>query len=224
MAHATLIITPPKTVWAHQISSTYPETTFRVLAAVPSEKAGFALLRITGPDVLETVEAMVDHPQITELTPIQRSEDEVTVHFEVTSPFLFMASRESGIAVELPVVIRDGEATVEVTGSHDRISELVDELEGFGVSYHLKQIGQRHHERQLLSDRQREFVVAALEQGYYDTPRRCSLTDVADALGVAKSTCSETLHRAEETIVKHFATQLPDVDAPLVNDETSQMN
>lgn len=39
---------------------------------------------------------------------------------------------------------------------------------------------------------------AVIERGYYDTPRRCTLTELADELDLAKSTCSERLHRAEE--------------------------
>jgi len=60
----------------------------------------------------------------------------------------------------------------------------------------------------LLTDRQRDLVVAAVQQGYYDTPRGSSLTELSDHLGMAKSTVSETLHRAEETVVKEFVAEL----------------
>lgn len=223
MAHATLVISPPENIWAHQISSRYPETTFRVLAAVPTDNAGFALARVNGEDVFNAVTAMVEHPQIKDLTPIQQSEDEATIHFEAASPFLFMASQESGIAVNFPVIIQNCEAIVEVIGARDHLSEFVEELDSFGLNYRLKQIGDRYHESQLLSDRQREFVLTALEHGYYDTPRQCSLTDVAAELGVAKSTCSETLHRAEETIVKQFVAQLPEVDTEQLDEDANRV-
>ena len=51
-----------------------------------------------------------------------------------------------------------------------------------------------------LTDRQLEVFRTALEAGYYDVPREATLTDVASALGVTKSTCSGVLHRAESTI------------------------
>lgn len=51
--------------------------------------------------------------------------------------------------------------------------------------------------------------MAAVEAGYYDTPRTCTLTELADEVGLAKSTCSEILHRAEEIIVKEFIENLP---------------
>ena len=209
MAQATLVVTLPDQVWISQVSTAHPAATIRVLAAVPGHGSGFALVRITGPDVQSVVEDMNDHEQITELTLAQRSENEATVHFETTAPLLMFSSRESGMPIELPVDIVDGEATIEVTGSRARLSELADQFERFGLSYRIEHVRQRLHESQLLSDRQREVVLTAVERGYYDTPRESSLTELAEHLGIAKSTCSETLHRAEESIVKRFAEELP---------------
>ncbi|SEQ27017.1 helix-turn-helix domain-containing protein [Natrinema salaciae] len=215
MAQATLTLTMPEEVWIQQISTDYPESTFRVLAAVPGSETGFALVRIAGSAVPEVVEAMDDHPQLTELSLAQWSDNEATVHFETTAPLLMFSSRESGMPIELPVEIRDGEATIEVTGSRERLAELAEQLEHFGLQYRIEHVRERLHESQLLSERQLEVIAAAVEEGYYDTPRRSSLTELADHLGIAKSTCSETLHRAEEAIVKRFVEDLPNID----NDE-----
>ncbi|OAQ53857.1 hypothetical protein HTG_06210 [Natrinema mahii] len=212
MAQATLSLTMPEEVWIQQISTDYPESTFRVLAAVPGSESGFALVRIAGSSVPEVIEDMNDHPQLTELTLAQWSDDEATVHFETTAPLLLFSSRESGMPIELPVEIQDGEAKIEVTGSRERLAELAEQLEHFGLQYRIEHVRERLHESQLLSERQLEVVVAAVDEGYYDTPRCCSLTDLADHLDIAKSTCSETLHRAEESIVKRFVEDLPGLD------------
>ncbi|MFC6717812.1 helix-turn-helix domain-containing protein [Natrialbaceae archaeon GCM10025810] len=212
MAQATLTVTMPEQVWIQQISTAHPDATFRVLAAVPGAKSGFALVRITGPDVAAVIEDMNDHPQLTEITLAQWSDNEATVHFETTAPLLMFSSRDSGMPIELPVEIRDGEATIEVTGSRERLAELAEQLTNFGLQYRIEHVRERLHESQLLSDRQLEVVVAAVEQGYYDTPRRSSLTELAEHLGIAKSTCSETLHRAEEAIIKRFVEDVPGLD------------
>jgi predicted DNA binding protein len=46
-----------------------------------------------------------------------------------------------------------------------------------------------------------------VERGYYDTPRTCTLTELADHLGIAKSTASERLHRAEGAIIRAFVAE-----------------
>jgi len=218
MAHATLTLTMPEAIWIQQVSTDFPESTFRVLAAVPGSDTGFALVRIAGSETPAVVEAMEEHPQITELSLAQWSDDEATVHFETTAPLLLFSSLESGMPIELPVEIQDGEATIDVTGSRERLAELAEQLENFGLQYRIDHVRERLHESQLLSDRQLEVIVAAVEAGYYDTPRRSSLTELADRLMIAKSTCSETLHRAEEAIVKRFVEDVPSVsdgDEPL---------
>ncbi|PCR90746.1 helix-turn-helix domain-containing protein [Natrinema ejinorense] len=212
MAQATLTLTMPEEIWIQQISTEYPAATFRVLAAVPGTESGFALVRISGPAVPEVIEAMNDHPQLTEITLAQWSDNEATVHFETTVPLLMFSSRESGMPIELPVEIQDGEASIEVTGSRERLAELAEQLEHFGLQYRIEHVRERLHESQLLSERQLEVVAAAVDEGYYDTPRRCSLTDLAGHLDIAKSTCSETLHRAEEAIIKRFVEDLPNID------------
>ena len=212
MAQATLTITMPEQVWIQQLSTAYPNATFRVLAAVPGADSGFALVRITGPNVADVIDDMNDHPQVTELTLAQWSDNEATVHFETTAPLLLFSARDSGMPIELPVEITDGEATIEVTGSRERLAELAQQLENFGLQYRIEHVRERLHESQLLSERQLEVVAAAVDEGYYDTPRRCSLTELAEHLGVAKSTCSETLHRAEEAIIKRFVDDLPGLD------------
>ncbi|QFU83801.1 helix-turn-helix domain-containing protein [Natronorubrum aibiense] len=212
MAQATLTITMPEQVWIQQLSTAYPAATFRVLAAVPGSETGFALVRISSTEIDDVIADMRDHPQILELTLAESSEDEATVHFETTAPLLLFSAREAGMPIELPVEVVDGEATIEVTGSRDRLAELAEQFERFGLSYRIEHVREHLHESQLLSDRQLEVAVAAVEEGYYDTPRRCSLTELAEQLGIAKSTCSETLHRAEEGIIKRFVEDLPDPD------------
>ncbi|WP_306058010.1 helix-turn-helix domain-containing protein [Natronococcus wangiae] len=210
MAQATLTITMPEQVWMWQVSTAYPETTFRMLEAVPGAGSGFALVRLTGADVAEAVDELDDHPQVSNLSIAGRTDDEATVYFDTTAPLLLFSSRESGIPIDLPVEIRDGEAAVDVTGSREQLATLAERLEQVGLRYRIERVEERPYESQLLSERQLEVVVTAVDEGYYDTPRRCSLTELADHLGIAKSTCSETLHRAEEAIVKRFVDEIPD--------------
>ncbi|MFC6964089.1 helix-turn-helix domain-containing protein [Halocatena marina] len=92
----------------------------------------------------------------------------------------------------------------QITTSHERLSQLRDELDATGLTYEVVSVNQSTSPTDLLTDRQRRFMTEALEQGYYDTPRTCSLTDLADVLDVSKSTASVVLHNAEETIVKEF--------------------
>jgi hypothetical protein len=53
-----------------------------------------------------------------------------------------------------------------------------------------------------LTDPQREALRTAHERGYFDIPRTASLDDVADDLGIAPSSLSERLRRAQTRLVE----------------------
>ena len=96
-----------------------------------------------------------------------------------------------------------------MTATQDRLSAFGTQLEQFGMSFDVEYIRRGvESTEQLLTDSQRDLVLTAVERGYYDTPRECSLTDLADHLDMAKSTVSETLHRAESAIIKEFVAEL----------------
>ncbi|MFH5801937.1 helix-turn-helix domain-containing protein [Haladaptatus sp. CMAA 1911] len=56
----------------------------------------------------------------------------------------------------------------------------------------------------LLTERQREFITEAVERGYYDIPRGCTLVELAERFGVSQSAASGVLHRGEGQIIKKF--------------------
>ncbi|TQQ80094.1 helix-turn-helix domain-containing protein [Halonotius roseus] len=216
MTEARLTVTLPEAVWIGDVSTTHPDTTFTVLTAVPDEDVGFGLVRLTGPDIEAVLEDIEGYDQITELSVLQQADAQATIQFRTTMPLVQLSARASGMPIEFPMEIRGGEATVDVTGPHERLSELVTQLRNFDLPFDVEYVQERLHTSQLLSETQRELVLKAVELGYYDTPRECSLTDVADAAGTAKSTCSETLHRAEESIIKHFVDDIP---TPIESDQ-----
>ena len=54
----------------------------------------------------------------------------------------------------------------------------------------------------LLTDKQREALVAAQQLGYFDIPREITLSDLADELGISQQALSKRLRRAQQTITR----------------------
>jgi predicted DNA binding protein len=207
MPQAKLRLDIPDEVWIGNITRRYPDATVRILAALSDEDAGVGLAEITAADPRELVRDIEESEDVTSVDTLKFSDGEVLVQFETTMPLLLLPARDSGVPLEMPFTIQNGTATWEVTAPSERLSELGTQLESFGISFTVDYVQQRLNEEQLVTDRQRRIVQTALEEGYYDTPRESSLTELADSLDIAKSTASETLHRAEEKIIKHYAKQ-----------------
>ena len=206
----------PGQVWIGELSRRYPEATFRVLAAIPGEQVGAGLVEVVSPDVDEITDDMTEFEMLTDLTILAHEEESALVQFETTRPLLLFALKESGVPLELPFDIQDGHAAWEVTAPRDRLSELASQLDAFGIQYAVEWVRHDVGSEQLLTDRQRELMEAAVEEGYYDIPRTCSLTELAETVDIAKSTCSETLHRAESKVIREFVGDLGGVEEELV--------
>ncbi|WP_336002646.1 helix-turn-helix domain-containing protein [Halorientalis halophila] len=218
MPRAKLSVRLPQAAWIGEISTEFPDVEFRVLAALPTDDTGVGLVELSGPDIPAVVKRIEERESILSLELLGESDDRTLIQFETTEPLLLFSVRESGVPLEPPVEIQDGRATVEVTASQDRLSKFGTQLEQFGMSFDVEYVRRTvDATEQLLTDRQRDLIVAAVQQGYYDTPRESSLTELADHLGMAKSTVSETLHRAEETVVKEFVAELDGALLPEAN-------
>lgn len=208
MPQANLTITIPEGIWIGDVSRAHPDASIRILAALTDEEAGVGLVEITASDLPDIVADIQANESVTELEILQQYEETVLLQFETTMPLLLFPVQDSGVPLEMPFTIQNGQAEWEITAPQHRLSALGTQLDEFGISFTVNEVQQHIEPEKLLTDRQLRLVQAAVEQGYYDTPRECSLTELAAELELAKSTCSETLHRTEEKIVKQFLENL----------------
>ena len=204
MPRANLTLTIPESIWIGDVSRAHPAATFRILAALAGDDAGVGLAEITSRNLSSVLSDIETSDSVVELDVLRQHDEEVLVQFETTMPLLLFPVQDSGVPLEMPFTIEAGKANWEVTAPQRRLSELGAQFEEFGIPFTVNEIHRHVEPTQLLTDGQLELVHTAIEEGYYDTPRRCSLTELASESEIAKSTCSETLHRAEEKIIKQF--------------------
>ncbi|AFO56490.1 MULTISPECIES: helix-turn-helix domain-containing protein [unclassified Natrinema] len=186
------------------LSESHPETEFSVLGAWPTEDKLRVLVEtytIALPSLEETLSAI---PSLTDVE-IRHSTDETTL-FEVSTPTPppHGAMANSGIVPSFPLHLENGWFVGELTASREQLSAFRDELEAGEIEYHLVQISCMDGTGDALTARQLEVVELAVEHGYYDSPRRCTLSDLANRLDVNKSVVSRILQRAERHIITAY--------------------
>ncbi len=205
MPEARLHITVPEEVWVGELTREYPATRLKILAAMSDgHQGGVGLAEIYSDSVEAVIEDMRQYEAIREVNVFETPDDRALIQFETARPLLLVAAQDAGIPLEMPFEISDGTVTWGVTAPSDRLSELGTQLRTLGLSFTIDYIQQEITGDQLLTDSQDKLIEMALECGYYDTPRTCSLTELADEVDRAKSTVSETLHRAESKIIKQY--------------------
>lgn len=209
MAQARLHVDLPTEPWVGAVTREFPDARVQVLTATPGEGAGFALVQVTSDDVDAVLDAIEAHETIAEVAVMDLTDDVATVQVEAHAPLLMAAAQAAGVPIEMPVEIQDGTARIDVTGSHERVAEFGRMLRSVGAEFEVEYVQQRLNPGESLTERQRDVLFEAVERGYYDVPRTCTLTEVAEHVGIAKSTCSEVLQRVERTIVREFVDDLP---------------
>ncbi|QZX99284.1 helix-turn-helix domain-containing protein [Halobaculum rubrum] len=215
MARARLEVTLPEDVWVGEVTRSHPDATLSVLSVLPTERGGVALVALRGDDAPSVVRDIDAADGVDEVELQRAAEDvrEAIIRVETTDARLLLPLLDSRLPVEYPVEVARGTAKLTVAGSRDRLSAFATALETMGMDYVVDYVHDAIDAEDLLTDGQRELLASAIRTGYYDTPRETTLTQLADQHGIAKSTASERLHRAEGKVIKRFADDALDVES-----------
>jgi predicted DNA binding protein len=204
MSRAVLTLDIPNSVWMGSVSREYPDAQFRVLAATPSKDGGVALAGLLADEPERIVGDVEASASVSNLELLQVDEESVLLEIETQAAVFLESARNAGVPIRTPFSVQDGEIVWELTASRSRLSDLNESLTDAGINFTVESIYEQVDSDQLLTDRQWTIIQAALENGYYDTPRNCTQEELARTVGLAKSTCSDLLHRAEEQIIKRL--------------------
>ena len=88
---------------------------------------------------------------------------------------------------------------------------LLNRLSREGIGYSVKDIGPVSPDYKLTT-RQLGILRSAMEMGFYDFPRRVSLTELAAKIGIKPSTLSEILRAAEKNILGSFLSEGDEIE------------
>ena len=101
----------------------------------------------------------------------------------------------------------DGSIRFEIAGDQDALQSLIAKFPQH-LSVSIDRLGEydayRESQAAALTDRQREVLDVAREQGYYEVPRQTSVREIADELGCSKSTVADHLRKAEARLVSLY--------------------
>lgn len=114
--------------------------------------------------------------------------------------------RESNVVIEMPIRIgTDGSLRITYVGSDADIQTLYRDIAGEPhLAFEVLETGEYEPTigpfSRALTTRQQEVLEVAVEVGYYTTPRRSTLEDVAATVGIAPTTAGEHLRKIEERV------------------------
>ncbi|WP_254837925.1 helix-turn-helix domain-containing protein [Natronomonas marina] len=117
---------------------------------------------------------------------------------------LLDVAHEHTLIVDTPLEFAEDGLRATLVGTHDNLraalGTIPDTLE-FSVNDAGTYIPGNEDLLSPLTDRQLEVFETAVQEGYYDVPRKATHKDIAENLGCAPSTVDEHLRKAESRVV-----------------------
>lgn len=151
--------------------------------------------RVLGPGALEVADRVKDLPAVVEFEVHPESDRSVFFQITIRPPRLLTIIQQHRILTRYPIVLVDGWMRFETLAPANQIRRLVKDLTRDVGPSRVEAVRQGSVTPSVLglSPSQQAVFREALAAGYFGSPRRISLTQLARRLGRSKSTVSEQM-------------------------------
>ena len=174
---------------------------------------------------LETIESIVewqrDHPVVARSELQQHAADQRTALISLqtdysgtdTEPLMNVLKRHDCFPTSEAEIKNGREHGSLLLASTEQMQALYEDLTEYGpvsvkslteleITHPLSELTEVTQVINDLSSRQREILSLAIDEGYYDSPRRCSVDDLAEMDDTGMSTVAEHLRLAEIKVLQ----------------------
>ncbi len=198
-------VTLPSNIWMRSFSVSHPSTRIEVLDRLEVDRQRVLFeVRIATTEGGSWGEEIRRLPQVAAVELIDATAGEEVYRVLFGGKTFLPLLKRLKLLRHFPFPIQDGVATWTLVGAEGKIRRLLRSLQASRIGVDLESVHQGPLVRipSSLTPRQRELLRRAIDEGYFDVPRRISLTRLAPRIGVAVSTLSVTLAVIEKKIVE----------------------
>lgn len=198
----------PNSAWIAGFSRDHPEIRIEVLSRLDlGPRTSLTELQLHVPSPGPWVEEIRALPQVREVEPLGESSSSVHLRaIHRTSQFIPLF-RRFHLMRRFPFTIQGGEAIWIVRASERTVRSLLLALQDSAPGATIQSVthpSARSSGESVLTARQEEVFRRAMAAGYFDVPRRISLTALARQMDLAASSLSESLAKIEKKLLEHL--------------------
>ncbi|UCE73386.1 MAG: helix-turn-helix domain-containing protein [Methanomassiliicoccales archaeon] len=108
---------------------------------------------------------------------------------------------------DAPMFLSGEKVVFSAIGDQKNIKKFLEAIKLVGIAKNIsfkKGAFKEHDLLSCLTDKQREIVIQAMKNGYYDYPKKINSEDLSKKVGVSKATLLEHLRKAEGRLLKNL--------------------
>jgi len=118
-----------------------------------------------------------------------------------------------GLIHTIPTIVSPEKFIISMMGEQKNLSDFVEMIRNAGTILKMsfrRAAYQKADILAVLTDKQREVMVAAFQNGYYDFPKRISSKELCRKVSISKPTLLQHMRKAEGRILKEIMTGYSD--------------
>ena len=205
MLEAELVVKIPK-MWITEIPRSH-QVSIKIVARRLSGKLGVRdLVEISGEqEVLENVLKELESEPLVRSFYLDFVKSDKLVGEVVTHKCLACSSL-AGYDSHLVSANARSDGAVQwrlMTSDRNEVKKLISRLRKVKCEVKLLRLAPID-DREILTSRQEEIIMMAYERGFFETPRKTKLKDLARITGVSQATLSEILRKGQKRIVVEY--------------------
>jgi predicted DNA binding protein len=203
---------PPST-WLHSITVAHPDLRVEVLdRLLLTGQLMLTEARLHGPRFSEVVRELERSPAVEQVEVLEGDTSSALVRVTHRAPHFMTLFRELRVLRRFPFWVENGIATWVVVASGSKLRQLLRGLSRGVPQLQVEAIQPTKPDSKhpLLTRREGELFRRAMSEGYFDVPRKVSLTELARRVNLAKSTLSRTLAVVERKLLSESGEALSD--------------
>ncbi len=200
----------PVEVWITDASKSFSSVKFEIQTLAPISLSGEsgsiinnALVKIASVEWRKILPLIEKHPSVLSVTKWDETDVDVLINVKSRDTFILRSLIQSECILKYPILVLNGSSTWELISPRKKIDALLELFDEMGIVYSISSIGalKKEEDSVALTKRQELVLEKAMALGYYELPRRITLTELAEKLDIAKSTLSGILRRISKKLI-----------------------
>ncbi len=179
-----------------QLSRRFPRAHLEILGRLDVGRGEMLTdLRIASPEPELWAEEIAHLPTVRRAELLSESPDATLVRVTHSDRGFLPVLARVQVLRQFPFPVENGVARWTIISQESRLRRLLDELKRASPGVQVEAVHSRIGTGVIdtLTARQKEIFERAMALGYFEVPRGVSLTELAERLGISKSTLSEAL-------------------------------
>ncbi len=204
IVHTTFHFQIPEGKILSILSVTFPHLRFYLQSMLPLSKSmGSSLIQVQGSGLVQFATQLPQIMSNVAYTLLHDQLDSLLLHVQMDNPWFLLTIIKTNLILKFPLVVQNNRIYVDMVATRQKIDQLFAEFDLHAVPYIITRIG-KFIASPLLSTRQEFVLQLAVELGYFDIPRKISLSQLAHRLEITPASLSQALRRIYRSLSRQY--------------------